>query len=409
MKSHPLEVIGCSGSGFSGEAQAVLCETELLFGCKRLLAVAASLVPPGCECVELGADLAAVLARKLAERGERRTAVLASGDPLYCGIGGTLRRLAPEAEFRFHPAPTAFQELFARLGEPWERVRLISLHGDPASLPWRSMLRSPLAAIYGDTERSAKVIAGELIASFPSAATRHAAAGCNLGLPEESVVRGTLGELAANPAADRSLSVLALLPGGMDATPELPLGLNDDNYLHGKNMITHPEVRAIAVAKLRPAPGVFWDLGAGSGSVGLEAAGLCPELELFAVERNPERFAELEANFRQEGLKHARAVCGEILDRVGELPDPDRVFVGGGGRELEAIIGKAFERLKPGGILVATAVLAESVATLCRILPEFRSELLTVNLSRGVPLGGQTLFRAENPITLAVFRKGAAL
>lgn len=404
MKSHPVEVIGCSG-----EVQAVLDGIELLFGSKRLLAAIGPGLPPGCECVELGADLAAVLARKLAERGERRTAVLASGDPLYCGIGGTLRRLAPEAEFHFHPAPTAFQELFARLGEPWEHVQLFSLHGDSAFLPWRSMLRSPLAAIYGDAKRSAQCLAAELIACFPDASSRYAAAGCDLGLPEEAVVRGTLGELAANPAADRSLSVLALLPGGMNAIPEFPLGLNDENYLHGKNMITHPEVRAIAVAKLRPAPGVLWDLGAGSGSVGLEAAGLCPELELFAVERNPERFAELETNFRREGLKHARAVCGEILDRVAGLPDPDRVFVGGGGRELEAIIGKAFERLKPGGILVATAVLAESVATLCRILPEFRSELLTINLSRGVPLCGQTLFKAENPITLAVFRKEAAL
>ena len=167
--------------------------------------------------------------------------------------------------------------------------------------------------------------------------------------------------------------------------------------------------RSIAVSKLRPAPGVLWDLGAGSGSVGLEAAGLCPELELFAVERNPERFAELEANFRREGLKYVHAVCGEILDRVDELPDPDRVFVGGGGRELEPIIRKVLERMKPNGILVASAVLAESVGTLCRIFPEFRSELLTVNLSRGVPLCGQTLFRAENPITIAVFRKEAAL
>jgi len=404
VKSHPVEVIGCSG-----ETQAALDGIELLFGSKRLLAAVGPVLPPGCECVELGADLAETLRVRLAERGERRTAVLASGDPLYCGIGGTLRRLAPEAEFRFHPAPTAFQELFARLGEPWERVRLFSLHGDSASFPWRDMLRSPLAAIYGDAKRSARAIAEELIACFPDATCRAAAAGCDLGLPEESVVRGTLGELAENSAADRSLSVLALLPGGMDAVPELPLGLGDDNYLHGKNMITHPEVRAIAASKLRPVPGVLWDLGAGSGSVGLEAAGLCPALELFAVERNPERFAELEANFRREGLKRAHAVCGEILDRVDELPDPDRVFVGGGGRELEPIIRKALERMKPNGILVASAVLAESVGTLCRIFPEFRSELLTVNLSRGVPLCGQTLFRAENPITVAVFRKEAAL
>ncbi|NCC94471.1 MAG: cobalamin biosynthesis bifunctional protein CbiET, partial [Opitutae bacterium] len=86
MKSHPVEVIGCSG-----EAQAVLDGIEFLFGSKRLLAAVGPALPPGCECVELGADLAETLRIRLAERGGRRTAVLASGDPLYCGIGGTLR------------------------------------------------------------------------------------------------------------------------------------------------------------------------------------------------------------------------------------------------------------------------------------------------------------------------------
>ena len=402
---NPVYVIGCCGSGFSEEAREILRGAELVFGGKRLLAAAAPLLPEKAECVELGAGLVDALERGLAARGRRRTAVLASGDPLCCGIGGTLRRIAPGAELRFLPSPTAFQLFFARLGEPWERARFFSLHGDAASLPFRALLRSPLAVVYGDAKRSARAIAAELVERFPAAAGRRAAAGCNLGLDGEYIAAGTLESVAADAAAECSLSMLALLPDRTAPVPELPLGLPDGTYRHSKNMITHPEVRAIVLAKLRPVPGVLWDLGAGSGAVGLEAAGLCPELEVHAVERNPERLAELEANFRHEGLRNLHAHAGSAPDRIPELPEPDRVFVGGGGRELPEILAAAFARLRPGGVLVATAVLAESAAALVNALAPYRCELLTVNISRGEPLGGQTLLRAENPITIAVYRK----
>ena len=308
---NPVYVIGCCGSGFSEEAREILRGAELVFGGKRLLAAAAPLLPEKAECVELGAGLVDALERGLAARGRRRTAVLASGDPLCCGIGGTLRRIAPGAELRFLPSPTAFQLFFARLGEPWERARFFSLHGDAASLPFRALLRSPLAVVYGDAKRSARAIAAELVERFPAAAGRRAAAGCNLGLDGEYIAAGTLESVAADAAAECSLSMLALLPDRTAPVPELPLGLPDGTYRHSKNMITHPEVRAIVLAKLRPVPGVLWDLGAGSGSVGLEAAGLCPELEVHAVERNPERLAELEANFRHEGLRNLHAHAGD--------------------------------------------------------------------------------------------------
>ena len=104
---NPVYVIGCCGSGFSEEAREILRGAELVFGGKRLLAAAAPLLPEKAECVELGAGLVDALERGLAARGRRRTAVLASGDPLCCGIGGTLRRIAPGAELRFLPSPTA--------------------------------------------------------------------------------------------------------------------------------------------------------------------------------------------------------------------------------------------------------------------------------------------------------------
>ena len=179
---NPVQVIGCDGSGFSAEARNILRNTELLLGGRRLLALAAPELREGTECVELGAALVETLAAALARRNGRAMTLLASGDPLCCGIGGTLRRLAPEEAFEFHPAPTAFQQLFARLGEPWEKMSFFSLHGEAEALPFRRILRAPLAAVYCDAERTAQCVASELIARFPDAAGRRAAVGCDLGL-----------------------------------------------------------------------------------------------------------------------------------------------------------------------------------------------------------------------------------
>ena len=213
----------------------------------------------------------------------------------------------------------------------------------------------------------------------------------------------TLGELAEDAAAARPLSVLALLPGPQ--RPELPLGLPDEAYRHHKNMITHPEVRAVVLAKLRLAPGVLWDIGAGSGSVGLEAAELCPGLEVHAVEKDAERFADLEANRAAAGVPGHHPHCGGFLEIEPSLPSPDRIFAGGGGAELPVILRTAFSRLKPGGVLAATGVLVETVAVLSTELAEYRTELVTLNLSRALPLGSQEYFKAENPIAIAVYRK----
>ena len=402
---NPVQVVGCDASGFSAEAREVLRHTELLLGGRRLLALAAPELSPGAECIELGAALVETLRTALARRGERKMTLLASGDPLCCGIGGTLRRLVPDEAFQFHPAPTAFQQFFARLGTPWEKMSFFSLHGEADALPFRRMLRSQLAAVYCDARRTARHIAAELVTRFPAAAGRRAAAGCDLGLASEYIVTGTLGRIAEDRVVERSLSILALLPDVTVPVPELPLGLEDESYLHAGQMITHPEVRAVVLSKLRPGSGVMWDLGAGSGSVGLEAAGLSPDLEVHFVEKNPERFAELAENCRREGLSGLFPHSGSAFEWIPELPEPDRVFVGGGGSGLGKILRAAFERLKPGGILAATAVLAESGATLANALAEYRSELLTVSVSRGVPLGHGTLMKAENPITIAVYRK----
>ena len=222
MSGRKIEVIGWDG-GFSGSAEKILKQAQLVIGAPRLLAL--EQIPETAEKVSVDGKILERLPGLL-ER-DLNTVVLATGDPLYYGIGATLLKFVPADRLNFHPAPTAFQRLFARLGQPWEKVRLFSLHARKIPVPFRALLRSPLAAVYGDPQRPARKIAAELIDAFPSASLRRAAAGCDLGLPDEVILCGTLAEIAENPAADASLSVLALLPDGSEK-PSLPLGLPDE-------------------------------------------------------------------------------------------------------------------------------------------------------------------------------------
>ncbi len=402
MKS--IDIIGFDGRDWSTESLELLRNADIVAAGKRILAA----LPPELSArkVPLGGNLAAELESLLRQESDARLVVAASGDPLCWGIGGTLRRLLPEGSYRVHPGTAAFQLLAARLGEPWEKWELFHCHGTDTPLPWRRILRTPGAVLYGDPRRTARQLAAELIAAFPAAGNRRAAAGCDLNTQAELVVRGTLAELAAGAVPDRALSILLILPGENRDTPDCGFGREDADYLHSKQMITHPEVRAIVLSKLRlPASGVLWDLGAGSGSVGIEAAELVPELKVHAVEKNPERFAELAENIRRSGGNAFTAHCADATSLLDTLPAPDRVFIGGGGDALPALLKRSFERLHPGGRLVATAVLVESAAVLATVLAPYRQELLTVNVSRAAALGEHHCFKAENPITVAVFVK----
>ncbi len=404
--NHPLEihVIGCYGQRPAPEGVSALERAEIIAGSASLLNQNPFL-PESAERVLLGGDLKKTLADLLEHKRDKRTVVLASGDPLYHGIGQTIQRFVSPEHLRFYPSPTAFQQLCARLGVAWDRAGLCSLHAGSA-LPFRRLARMPLGLVYGDASRPASRLASLLIGVEPSLARRPAAAGCNLGFPDEKIVTGTLSEIADSPDASASLSVLLLLPWNPDDCPrfpEFPLGLPDDSYVHMNHLITHPEVRAVVLSKLRLIPGVMWDFGAGSGSVGLEAAGLCPDLSVCAVEKNEARTAQLEENARREGLPNFLVRPGDALTLADELPPPDRIFIGGGAAGL---LKTAFERLNPGGRLVATGVTAETTALLCTELLTYRTELLTLNVSRAESIsGGAHLFRAENPILIAVFVK----
>jgi precorrin-6Y C5,15-methyltransferase (decarboxylating) len=245
--------------------------------------------------------------------------------------------------------------------------------------------------------------AAELLRFHPGSAVRPAAAAENLGMDTERIERGTLESLSKMSCG--GLSVLLLLPGG--TAPGLPLGLPDSSYEHGGRLITHPQARAVALSALRLRPGVLWDLGAGSGSVGIEAAGLCEFICVYAAEKSPERCRQITANAAAEGLASYFLREGDILKVTESFPDPDMVFIGGGGAELPQIVELCKKHLRPDGVIVAASVTLESAAALAPFLkaePE-AWEVVTLSVSVSENLAGSRLMRAENPVSFYIYTK----
>ena len=330
--------------------------------------------------------------------GGERIAVLASGDALYHGFGGTLSAQArPGDNLLFHPGPTAFQALFHRLGRPWQEARLFCVHSGE-DIPARQIAQWPLTVTYAGSRHTADAIARAVLETHPEAAGRAAVMAERLGSSEERLVQAPLRDIAALSCGPTSLLVLleqqADDPAQTALPPLLALGLPDTAYAHEAHLITAPDVRAVILSRLRlPHWGVLWDMGAGSGSVGLEAAALCPGLHVVGVERKAERVALMERNARRLGVANYAARTGEALalarlpaSAPEGLPDPDRIFLGGGGRELPELLTACMERLRPGGLLAASSVTLQSFADLLHWSPEQRTGICRLDVAVEAPL-----------------------
>jgi precorrin-6Y C5,15-methyltransferase (decarboxylating) len=268
---------------------------------------------------------------------------------------------------------------------------VVSAHGRPLAAAVEAVLPHPKAAVLTAPAQPPEAIGRALLDA--GCGPRRVTVCAHLGHEDEAVTRTDLAGLAAGSFPPLAVVVLEA-PGALDAgerAATLAWGLPDAGFAHRAGMITKAEVRAVALGKLAlPGTGVLWDVGAGSGSVAVECARLAPGLRVFAVERRPDDAERLRANARGTGVVVVEGEAPAVLDG---LPDPDRVFLGGGGLDvLEYVV----DRLRSGGIVVATyAALDRAAAAAARL-----GQVVQVAVSRGVPLGGSGALRlaAENPV-----------
>ncbi len=399
-----IYVISCgiSSTSVSEDTKKIIATVPIIAGGKRLLDMFAN---DSHEQIIIGAHALETVKNIITRSKNQDIAILASGDALFHGIAGTLDKEVDNSEYVVIPNITAFQALCAKLKQNWSGFELFSIHGCNAVVPWRKMLSAKQAIIYCDNKMPAHAVAAKFIEKYPGASARKAVTCTDLGMDNEIIHSGTLKELANLETA--GLSILMLKnPVFSTRLPFLSLGLEDSHYEHEKNLITHPETRAVILSKLRLRGGVMWDLGAGSGSVGIEAAGLCKDLNVYALEKSPERVKNIIDNEEAEGLGNHHTVSGNILEKLDSLPDPDIVFIGGGGKDIKGIVNAAFKRLNEKGRIIVSAVTLETVASLNSVLKEKVEEVVSVGISRSKSAGSLTMMKAENQITIFTYIKG---
>jgi len=392
-----VSVVGIGADGWAGlpdTARAVLLDAEVLIGGERQL----GLLPPECagRRVSWPSPLRPAVRGLLAAHAGSRTAVLASGDPMFYGIGRALTEELGAGALRVLPHPSSVSYACARLGWPVEDTETVTLVGRPtARLAGALYDGRRLLVLSADAATPAAVAALLRDHGFGPSRMRVLE---QLGGTAEDCLDGLAGTWE-HPPGD-PLNVIAVDcrsdPGALrlGAVPGLP----DEAYEHD-GQLTKRHVRAATLGVLAPAPGeLLWDVGGGSGSIAAEWMRTHPSCRAVTVERDPVRARRIERNADRLGVPGLRVVTGRAPDALAGLPVPDAVFIGGG-LTAPGLLDACWDALPPGGRLVANTVTLESEALLTEWYRRFGGDLVRLAVAHAVPVGGFTGWRQAMPVT----------
>lgn len=383
-------MISVVGIGVAGDlpprSRDVVLSAQVLFGGARQLALFPDV---GEERVDIVGRMSE-LGTMLAERADRRCVVLASGDPLFYGIGTTVLRRFPDAEIL--TAPSSVAEAFARVRLPWNDAELISVHGRPMADIGAALDRSGKVAVLTGGENTAAAVGRQV---GPREGVAHVCE--RLGMADERVRTVPIAELAHLDARDPNV---VLLVAPRRPRPVVP-HTDDDAFekkMPRKGLITKREVRTLSLAALGIRMGdVCWDIGAGSGAVAIEMAKLGAS-RVCAVEKNEDGCAIVRQNVEAFATPQVEVVHAKAPDGLDALPDPDRVFVGGSGGNMGELVTGILARCR-GKVVVNVA----TIENLAECLAALRAAKATwsvtqVAVARSTPILDLTRFDALNPV-----------
>lgn len=387
--------------GFSSTALAVIDKTEVMIGHQRHLDIFPAY---GGSKMVLG-PLSELL--EFLKETEKRVVILASGDPNFFGISRFLLRNLPKERIAIFANVTSMQYAFSRIKEPWDDAIFVSVHGRGMHAAVDKIVASEKACVLTDKVNTPAAIAREMI---ERGAEGYEVWLCeDLGLASERFTRTDVRGLLELKPSD--LNILILIKTYEPNLVHYPLiGIADDEFQTVKKLITKQEVRAVTLAKLQLQDDlVMWDIGAGSGSVSIEASNLMPNGRIFALERNPPCVGFIQENLKKFCARNVKLIEAYAPDGLDELPDPDRVFIGGAGGQLEDIIDTVDRRLKPDGLIVLNAVTLDTLAKSVEYLEDhgYDVEASCVNISRTRKLTEYKLFEAQNPVYIITAHKGS--
>ncbi|MQX38063.1 precorrin-6y C5,15-methyltransferase (decarboxylating) subunit CbiE [Roseospira navarrensis] len=395
-----LTVVGIGEDGLDGlgaaARRAVLSAPFVIGGARHL-----DLLPPvaGQQRESWPSPFAEGLDRVQALRGAP-VCVLASGDPMFHGVGASLARRVPPAEMVVFPAPSCATLAAARMGWALHEATVLPLHARPlATLQAHLRAGARLLLLVPDGATAgavAALVAGRGFGDSRMVVLEH------LGGPRERRLEGRAGTWSHPPGADLAVIALACAGPG-EALPRLP-GLPDDAFAHD-GQLTKRDQRALTLARLAPAPGaLLWDVGAGCGSVAVEWMRAETGCRAIAIESRADRRALILRNREALGVPGLVVVEGRAPAVLDGLEAPDAVFVGGG-VTTPGLVEACWSALKPGGRLVANAVSLAGEVALVGVRERWGGDLTRVSVAHAEPLGAMEGWRPLRPVTLWSVRK----
>ena len=379
---------GCGAGSLTAEASKALAAAELVLGAARLLPLA----PEG--AVRRPAQTKSEILDAIRDASCERICVLFGGDSGFYSGARLLLPALDEHDVRLLPGISSLQLFAARLGEPWQDWKLCSAHGVDCDAVAAVCSGRPAFFLTGGKNDPAALCRAltEAGLGFLSAAVGEA-----LGLPDERIRRSTAEGFAGERFAPLSVLLVRPAPRSPSRTPGLP----DAEFRRAEGIpMTKQEVRAAILSKLAVGPeDTCWDIGAGTGSVGIELA--LHAGRVYGVERDAAALALARENRARLGAWKLRLIEGEAPDALAALPAPDAVFVGGSGGRLDEIL-RAVHEANPKARICVSAITLEGLHNSISVLRElgYAGEVTQLAVTRGKQSGELTLMLAQNPVFL---------
>ena len=359
------------------------------------------------DTIRLGSDVDDVIRRIREGRWDGDVVVLATGDPNLFGIakrfvaefGGDMVEIIPNV--------STMQEAFARIKLSWEDAVFLSLHG--RELRVDDIIKGigfyNKIGIFTDRRNTPSRIAGALLDRGVTGLKVYVCE--EMGREKERVTEGGIDEIATKDFSP--VNVMILVRDKDTGLPELDdrpafrqiFGMPDHLFSHREGVITKEEVRSVVLGKLRLRQGsILWDIGAGSGSVSIEAVRIMSGGRVYAIEEDAHSISLIEKNVERFSVSNLVVVRGRAPEALKGLPEPDSVFIGGSGGVIEGIITHCMDNLKPKGRLVANFVTLENLSAALDILKErgFSPEVVEISVSRSEQVSDSLYLRALNPV-----------
>jgi precorrin-6Y C5,15-methyltransferase (decarboxylating) len=333
----------------------------------------------------------------------KQVVVLATGDPLCHGIGSFIVKKLGIENCNVLPNITMFQVAFSRLGLAWQGVKISSIHSN-FEHGMRDLLSdcrtNDIIACYTSPKNSPVRIAKMLICENMQDQFEMLIAS-RLTTDDEQLT----GWLAIDEVITQPNPNLVILKRIKPIQNNILFGLTDASYMQrkpDKGLITKQEVRAVSLAKLQLRHNsIVWDIGAGSGSIGLEAAHLCPKGCVYAIEKNTADFEIIQQNMAKSSLSNYHVEQGKAPDGLDAWENPDAIFIGGSGGNLSSLIELCLSRLNIGGTLVMNFVTIENLNVAIETLKPLKNlewHFIQMQISRSKPILNMQRLQAENPV-----------